>query len=803
MLIKKELSSLLCSPVSVFFVIVFLLITGLVNWLVPGKYNIPDAGYATLKSFFDLLPVLFIIFIPALTMRSFSEEIKNKNLEVFRTRPKHLRTLYAGKLISVWALVFIVLLSSVVYVYLLYMLSNPVGNIDMNEIIASYISAFVFSLVFISIGLFASSVTNNQVIAYILSLLINFFFFYGFDLFAALFMNSKLQLFISSLGLSAHSDILMKGVLHVKSVLLIISYTLLFAILSVYAISLKNKRNNKLLIVSVGTLFVFNCIFAFVPDMRFDFTSDKRYTLSDYSKKMLLEVSKTKPPYQVKIFLEGDLNPGFLRLKNATADLLSDFNRFSGGQVDYHFSDPHQLAATPQEVYNKMEGWGMRGILLNETDRTGKVSRKMIYPYAQIISGQDTLLVNLLKNVQGYSSEENLNASAENLEFEFIDALRLMNKPEADAVAFIEGHAEIPRPYVYDAEELLSKYFFVNRGQIGYNVSELNDFKVIIIAGPMQRFSEREKFILDQYILSGGRVLWLIDGVYFSDEELSRKGQSASIKNDTNLEDLLFTYGVRINPVLLQDMQCASIYVASEDNEHETQYFEQPWYYAPLLLPSVDHPVTKDIPLVKTAFASSIDLIGETEEVERKVLLTTSPHTHVVKVPEMIDLDLSGITATSEYFNQAFLSVAVSLNGKFVSAFNNRIIPDSINMNGKPIVSNSLVSTKMIVVSSSGLIRNDLIGTGDQTQAVPMGYDRVSEKQYGNRDFIVNAVNWLANDDDFLSLKSKQQVIRLLNRPFVYANRDLYALMAIVLPIFIGALIIGIFYFYRKRKYSR
>lgn len=801
-LIKKELSSLLCSPVAIFFVVVFLLVTGLTNWFFPGRYNIMDAGYATLNSFFELLPILFIILIPALTMRSFSEEIRNKNLDVFRTRPKHLLWLYLSKMFSIWGLVFIVLLSSGVYVYILYMLSNPIGNIDFNEIMASYISMFAFSLVIISVGLFTSSLTKNQIIAYILALLFNFFFFYGFELLASLFSDSETKLFLSSLGLWASVSVLMKGVVPVSAIALFLSYTLLFSILSVFVVSLKNKRTKKIFSISLVFLFLINLLFFFIPNIRFDFTSDKRYTLSDYTKELLSDILTKEPSYRIKVYLEGELNPGFLRLQNATEDLLTDFGRLSGGRIIYEFVNPLEFSATSQDVYKKMESVGMRGILLNETDRTGKSSRKVIYPFAQLISGSDTILVNMLKNIPGYSAEENLNASIENLEFEFTDAIRLMSKTEPDAIAFIEGHGEIARPYVYDAEELLSKYFFVNRGQIGNNISDLDAFKAIIVAGPVQRFTEKDKFIIDQYIMSGGKVLWLIDGVYFSAEELSKNGQSASMKNDANLDDLLFTYGVRINPVLLQDTQCASIYIASGDDENDSQYFEQPWYYAPLLLPSIDHPVTKDITLVKAAFASSLDIIGKSNEVEKKVLLTTSPHTHIVNVPEMIELDLSRIEVNQTYFNQSFLPVAVSLQGSFSSAFVNRAIPDSIAMEGKRFVEKSVRASKMIVVSSSELIRNDLIGNDEQTQVIPMGYDRVSEKQYGNRDFIVNAVNWLVNDDDFLSLKSKQQTIRLLNRPFVYANRDLYAFMATAIPIFISVLLIGIFYFYRKRKYN-
>ena len=797
-LTKKELTILLCSPIATLFLLLFVLATGLINWHFPGSFNITDNGYANLNIFFQLSSTLFLIIIPALTMRSFSEEKKDKTLSIFHSRPTSIISLYLSKLAATWIIIALAVLSTTVYIYSLYCLSVPVGNIDINEIIASYISLLLLGFVFINIGLFTSSLTNNQIIAFLTAIFLNFTFFYGFDLLSSLFASGKSQSIVSSIGLLSHNKLMNKGVIKFEDLLTLFNYISIFSILTIFMLSLKNKKAKKNFSIAFGVLFVLNILSLFIPNFRLDFTSDKRYTLSEYSKQLLKQTAKKKTPIHFDIYLEGDLNLSFQHLQNAMKDMLVDFKRDSQDYITFDFVNPYSLANNSDGVYSKMSEQNMKGIALNEIDREGKRSQKIIYPYAQVYHGKDTLQINLLKNIGGYSAEENLNASIENLEFEFIDAIRLFHKKESESIAFIEGHGELLRPYVYDAEELLSKYFSVNRGQIGNHISILDNFKVVIIAGPTNKFSEQEKYIIDQYIMSGGRVLWLIDGVYLSLEDLANNSMTTSIKNDTNLDDLLFTYGIRINPVLLQDLQCTSIVLASENN----QYSELPWHYSILTLPSDNHPITKDIPLVKAAYSSSIDIINHSGLTDNNILLTTSMYSRIIETPKSITLDPLEVHANEKYFKKSFLPIAVSLEGIFNSAYKNRLTPDSIIHKTKHYISISK-HTKMIVISSSDIIRNDLIGSGYQTDILPMGYDRISNKQYGNRDFIVNAVNWLANDDEWLLLRTKKQQLRLLNKQLIYSQRNNYTLLNIGIPVLFILLVVAGYNLHRKRKYEK
>ncbi|MDR2949536.1 MAG: gliding motility-associated ABC transporter substrate-binding protein GldG [Prevotella sp.] len=790
-LVLKEIKSVFCSSFGAFFSFSFLLIMGIMLWLVSGKYNFIDNGYADMVRFFDLAPILLAILIPALTMRLFSEEKRNKTFDILRARPVSLLTIYSSKFLATFIFFLITLAPTVIYVISLSLLANPVGSIDLNNIIVSYLSLILLSVVFITIGLFGSVISPNQIVSLIISVFLCLFTFWGFELITGFLLSGKTQAIISSFGLLHHYELMQRGVIQIKDLLVILNYCILFIILSLLIL----RSNRQKLVIAIAVLSVLNILLYFIPNIRFDFSSDKRYTLSNYTKSTLENIGKEQ---NINIYLTGDLNSGFQRLQDATNNLLIDYKRLANNNINITYNNPYQ--ENKSNIFDTMIDKGMPGIALNEMDREGKASRKIIYPYAQISNGKDTLVVSLLKNIAGYTAEENINASIETLEFEFTDAIRLLNQESFKSVAFIEGHNEIPRTYVYDAEEALSKYYFVNRGQIGNEIDILNDFSAIIIAGPLLKYTEAEKYILDQYIMSGGRVLWLLDGTYYPHEELASKGFTASMKNDVNLDDILFSYGIRINSDLIQDMQCVSTYLMEDDNSQSAAMI--PSFYQPLLLPSQDFPITKNIRDVKAGFASSIDIVNNSPDTKKAILLTSSANTHIVNVPEPIDFDIERIQKQPDYFNQQFIPVAVSLEGIFNSGFRNRPIPDSVNIGTYQPLEKSK-DTKMIVVSSSDIITNEIQGKGEASQVLPMGYDRVSQQQFGNRDFIVNAVNWLTNNDELMALRKKKQQLYILNKKAAYENRDKYAIMNIGIPILFMSLIMGVAILYRRRKYEK
>ena len=797
-LVIKELKFIFCSSTAYFFSIAFLALLGAMLWLFDGQFNLLNNGVATLNNFFYLSPIFLSVLIPALTMRQFAEERRGGTLQVLMTRPTSESTIVCSKFISSFVFVFVTLLPTLIYVYSVYQLANPVGNIDLPVVAASYFSLLLVAAVYIAVGLFFSSTTSNQIVALVAGIVVNLFLYFGFELISSLSLSGKIQAVISSFGLFHHYQQMHRGVIQLKDLLVVVNYILLFLILTRYALQKRSKR----MLVALLILGIVNMISLFIPNYRIDFTEDSRYTLDKYTKKLLEDVASKDENLTVQIWLTGDLNSGFTRLQYATTDLLADFNRYTDNKIRIEVVPAEYVYQNSTAKDNLIEYFSLNPIQLNEVDREGKASSKLIYPYALISNGKDTLAVALLKNIQGYSADENLNISVESLEFEFIDAIRLLEQEYSPQIAFIEGHGEIPRAYVYAAEEQLAKYFSVNRGEIGNEVGILDQFTVVIIAGPVNKFTEQEKYVIDQYIMSGGKVLWLIDGAYYSHTDLVNEGHSASMKNDVNLDDMLFGYGVRINSDLLQDKQCSQVLLLSGSDQSAQSSIAAPCLYMPLLMPSPNNMITKDIRDVKSAFVSSIDFVNKADKVDKSVLLTSSKDAHLVKVPETIDFDTERVLNIPSYFNQPYVVTAVSLEGFFPSVFHNRTLPDGLNVNGNERKDESK-KTKMIVVASSDIIRNQIEGQGEDSTPLPMGFDRVSGRQYGNRDFIVNAVNWLADDTGLMQLRSRQQRLRMLSRQEVIANRTTYIILNIAMPIVFVLIVIGGVSFYRKRKYEK
>jgi len=554
--------------------------------------------------------------------------------------------------------------------------------------------------------------------------------------------------------------------------------------------------------ISQHLLFFFTLlVLAFVSFFfffRFDLTTDKRYSLSEQSKSLM---NNTDAPLKVKVYLDGDLNPGFMRLKKSTAELLDELSVYSGKNIEITFENP-SLADSPEQREKKYAELQSRGLLptaVYERDKEGKSIQKVIFPWVEMTYKGKNVQICLLKNILGNSGEENLNISIENLEFEITDGIRRLVNRDVSKIAFIEGHGELTESETYDISKSLSKYFQIDRGTIATNATILDNYKVIIIAKPTKPFSESDKFVIDQYIMHGGRVLWLIDGVRVSKENLTTTGLSPAIELDLNLNDQLFRYGVRINPVLLQDVQCASVPVNIAPSGAAPQFEPSPWYLAPLLLTSPEHPVTRNITEIRSEFCSGIDLVGDNKSVNKQLLLATSDNTHIIGVPTTIDVSQKIKPGDKAYFNLGYVPVAVALEGVFESDFANRMTPKGLT-NTSPTLKQSL-KTRQIIVADGDIIRNEV--SSKDSVSIPLGYDRYMNQQFGNRDFIQNAVLYLADNDGWMQLRSRTLKLRLLNKKITNEDKLTWQLINVLFPL--GCLLLfGIGYqVIRKRKYTR
>ena len=555
-------------------------------------------------------------------------------------------------------------------------------------------------------------------------------------------------------------------------------------------------RKYALYIFIVG---LFLCLYGAlqVRPVRWDMTDDKHYSLSEASKSLLRQ---TDEPIEVTLLLDGDLNAGFRRLKKATEETMAEMNVYAN----------LSLTLPSREGTELQDSLGLHPIVIHEREQNGKTAQTTVYPYAIMQYKGKRAVVTLLKNTRGLSGEENLNASIEQLEFAFMEALHLLQQTETPRVAILEGHGEPDEAHTYDLMSALSKYFQVDRGSLvdnqkskdrdevaqrPINIHILDGYKAVLIIDPQTPFSEQERFIIDQYIMRGGAVLWAVNGVRFSEQVLQSDGFTPILPLEVGLTDMLFRYGVRVNPALVQDIQCLPIPVNVSSDPAQPNLQPMPWTYAPLLLTSQGSPVTKNMGQVMSTFVSPVDAVGGEDGIEKRVLLATSTASRVTATPG--EVDLNDLNPDMNAFQYQYVPVAVSMEGVFSSVYAHRMAPEGIETD-EPILKTSR-KTRQIVIGSSSVLLNEI----QKNQALPMGYDRYSGMQFSNRDFAANALLWLTDSEGLISLREKSVALRLLNDKRAHDQRAQVQTVSTILPVAILAIIGGIVFVIRKRKYEK
>lgn len=545
-------------------------------------------------------------------------------------------------------------------------------------------------------------------------------------------------------------------------------------------------RNIVIVLFVVGLLNLLAYLFV----IRVDMTDDKHYSLSEASIELL---RKTEASIDITLFLQGDLNAGFERLQRATKETIEEMSVHS----DIHFSIEDLQSSYSKEEAERM---GMRPIVIHEREQDGKTAQITIYPYALIQYKGKKAVVALLKNTRGLSGEENLNASIEQMEFAFMEALSLLLQTETPRIAIIEGHGEPDETHTYDLMTALSRYFQVDRGQISgidsiVDAHILDDYRAILILAPQTPFSDQERFIIDQYLMRGGSILWAIDGIRLSEEVLQQEGFTPIIPLDLGLSEMFFRYGIRINPALVQDIQCLPIPVNVSSDPEQPNLQPMPWTYAPLLLTSQGSPITRNMGQVMSTFVSPIEAVGGEDGIEKRVLLATSTASCLTATPGKVDLN--DMNPNIEQFKYQYIPIAVSLEGVFPSAYAHRMMPDGIASDEK--IRKQSTPTRQIVIASGSIVINET----QKGQILPMGYDRYSGMQFSNRDMIVNCLLWLTDSEGLINLREKDITLRLLNDKRAHDERLTVQLISTISPIAILALVGGVMMIIRKRKYQK
>lgn len=529
---------------------------------------------------------------------------------------------------------------------------------------------------------------------------------------------------------------------------------------------------------------------------RFDLTQDNRYTLSDTTKKI---VDGVDSPLIIDVFLEGNFPSDFKKLQNETRQLLEEFSAYNSN-ITFQFVNPVEKEEERVDVMKKFFERGLLPINVTVTEK-GRQSQEVVFPWAVANYGDKGAKVQLLKNMMGASTEDKVESSVQHLEYAFAEAINKISKEKQRKIAVIKGNAELDDIFIADFLKTIRENYYIGpitldsvAKQPNETLKALNVYDLAIIAKPREKFTEQEKQVLDQFIMKGGKTLWLVDGTTAEMENLFNETGSAIVgNNDLNLTDMFFKYGLRINPQLIKDEVGTPLKLLTGNEGSESNMEPYNWKFAPYIYPASKHPIVKNTDGVKFDFASPIELLNS--NVKKTVLLESSKYSKAIGTPTMVSLEMvTEQPNENEYKNGGFLPVAVLLEGSFTSMYKNRVLPFK-----DPKFLNQSVPTKMIVISDGDVIKNQL----DKGAPIELGYDKYTSNYFGNKEFILNSVNYLLDDTGLINIRTKDVSLPMLDKASVEDNYNQTQMLTVALPIVLLGIFGFLFTYLRKKKYNR
>lgn len=570
------------------------------------------------------------------------------------------------------------------------------------------------------------------------------------------------------------------------------------------------KKSHILQLVLGLVIIIFLNVIGYFFFARIDLTQEKRYTLSESSKKLM---SNLEDIVFIRCYLEGDIPSEYKKLRNETKEMLDQFRAYNP-DIEYEFVDPNgfENAKDKNEFYQRLFEKGFSPLLTTSTNNNSQV-QQYIFPYLEITYKGRTTIVPLISSKNGFSSDGIVNASIENLEYNLYTAIRSVATQQRGKVAFLYGHGEWQVENIWDFISSLNEYYTVDSISINEKLNALtervydsvnpnlvkikNKFDCLVIAKPTSIFSYKDLYLIDQYIMHGGKVLWLVDPLLVSMDSLQTQANTFAISNFTGVDDILFRYGVKLNTNLVTDMQCAKIPIVTGQYQNNTpQMTYYPWNFFPEISPNANHIVSDKISPVKMEFASSIDTTNS--PAKKTVLLSSSNRTRVLNSPVNVSLQMLKQKQDASLFNSGAKDVAILLEGEFSSAFKNRLTPE-MELNSQMAYKDFSDTTAMIVIADGDVVRNDFMNG----QLLPLGYDKYTRKMYGNKEFLVNCVNYLCGDEDLIPLRSREVIMRNLDLAKVEREKTAWQIVNVALPIVIIVLFGVLLAVLRKKTFTK
>jgi ABC-2 type transport system permease protein len=558
------------------------------------------------------------------------------------------------------------------------------------------------------------------------------------------------------------------------------------------------RRDVTSLLLLLFILILMNFVSSFYFE-RFDLTSEKRYTLAESTKKLLKNLDDQM---YLKVYLNGDFNPGFTRLKNESRELLDEFRAYSNNQIHYEFITPGE-GVTAEEKNNIERQLYEKGLMPEEVTMRSvdKTTQNRIWPGAIIsYKGKEAVWQIFNRQSAGVDIETSINNSVEELEYSLTNTIRKLQRTKRPEVTFIQGHHELDTIQQYSFMKALSEYYEVNQTVItpGRELRSLKGSDAIIISKPDSAFTDKEIYTIDQYIMKGGKVLWLIDPVLTNNDSL-RKGFTLGLTNNLNIDQMLFKYGVRLNPLLVQDVQCSYLNINTGFQKGQPKFELLPWVYAPLVLPDIDHPIVKNLDLIRFDFVSTLDTIASARNIKKTILLRTSKYTKTQPTPARISLAITKMKLRESQFINSYQPIACLLEGEFTSFVENRLPTVLLNDTNFKHIDHGKPS-KMIVVADGDVARNEYQrSTG---QVYPLGFDRNTQQTFANKTFLLNCVNYLLDDEGMLQLRSREVKLRLLDKKKIKSQRSKWQFVNVAVPLLFVIAFAVLQFYIRKRKYA-
>ena len=554
-----------------------------------------------------------------------------------------------------------------------------------------------------------------------------------------------------------------------------------------------NKHIKNIALVVVG-LILLNVLSQTVYK-RFDLTTDHRYTLNPSA---LAILDKADAPIVIDVFLEGEAFPSeFRKLQLETRQLLEEFKAYNSN-ISFSFINPIENDATRDQTIQQLNDRGLTPMQLNVKEN-GKSSQAVIFPWALASFNNTTVKIPLVKNTIGATQQQLVTNSVQQLEYAFADGISKLVNPKRRKIAVLKGNGQLDNQYIADYIKSIRDYYFIApftldsvANQAENTLKKLQEYDLIISAKPTEAFTEKEKFVLDQYTMNGGKSLWLVEQVAMDKDSLYNDlGKNVAIPMDLKLTDFFFKYGVRINPLIVSSMYSAPITLASGEGSN-SQFQSYPWTYSPLAKGNTKHPIVNNLDFLKFDFANPMDVLKSSTK--KTILLQSAPLSKLEGTPREISLDMVNDQLDPKSFNKGPQTLAVLLEGTFTSVYNNRVKP--INL---PNTKNTSVPTKMVVISDGDIIKNEVGRTGPEE----LGFDKYTGQTFGNKEFLINVANYLLDDTGLINIRSKEIAVAFLNPEKITEEKTKWQLLNILLPLVLLGVFGFVFNYLRKKKYAK